>query len=483
MKLCDNKVGFLTIILVHKTEDIMKNVSVKIKLVIGFSAILLIFVGGFLMLLNELHTINMDFTKIHQDMNVLQQLNLNENGEIATRDVVSSIGNGENNVASSINTLYSILVVAILVSFLVIFYITRLLTKPINEMVLVAKQISSGDLRVEELDENRKDEMGALSKTINSMSKSLRLLISKIHEMSGNVTASIEEISATSTKLQSATKQVTTVMEEVASSTENLSKGAQEGAKSIEDMNTRILSVADKTIKVAGNSVDMKKAADEGNHSIQKVIDQMQLIHSSVENTANTISFLGKRSNEIGEIVSVINGISDQTNLLALNASIEAARAGEHGKGFSVVAEEVRKLAEESKQSAGKIAGLIALIQKESSESIQNMTKTKQEVTNGEEVVRQAKHSFEIILDRTHEITDELQEISAVTEEVTAGTDEVAATVNFTAKTTKQTAESILNISELSQGHYASIEDISCSITQLTNMADELEELIGNFKI
>jgi methyl-accepting chemotaxis protein len=248
-------------------------------------------------------------------------------------------------------------------------------------------------------------------------------------------------------------------------------------------MSIGVQEVAISAQNVSDSSVQASEKAREGNQAIQTAIKQMNHIHETVHGSAEIIKGLEERSKEIGQITRVITDISSQTNLLALNAAIEAARAGEHGRGFAVVADEVRKLAKQSNESAKQISDLISMIQVETNKAVQSMKTTTKEVIEGIDVVNTAGTSFEQIENVIKDVVSQIQEVSSEVEQMAFGTGQVVESINMIAKVSEETASRTQNISTATEEQSASMEEISASASSLSIMAEELQMLIRKFKV
>ena len=209
----------------------------------------------------------------------------------------------------------------------------------------------------------------------------------------------------------------------------------------------------------------------------------MENITESFKISSNIVDQLTERSKEIGQIASMITNIADQTNLLALNAAIEAARAGEHGKGFAVVADEVRKLAEQTAVSSKQVSDLIDLIQKDSHSSVQSMNTVSEEVDAGLKQIYDVGKAFKRILLATQNVAQQTNEVSAIAEQMSKSTETVTASVETMAIIAKNSAQSSQNVVASSQEQLASIEEITASSESLTKIALELKGIINTFKI
>lgn len=328
-------------------------------------------------------------------------------------------------------------VLTILFYFFIAFYLVVM--KAINTLHTTAKVVAQGDLTVRvQLDTS--DELSQVAGAFNEMTDSLAGLIATSKETASGANKLSEELASSVEATSSSIDQVAASASEFAGTSQELSNNAQEMATLSEE-------VSDK--------------AKEGELGSQKVTRQMQEISNAVEGMRSDVETLGKRSEEIGKIVGMITDVAAQTNLLALNAAIEAARAGEHGRGFSVVAEEVRKLAEETTQAAEDIATLVQITQQETKETVGNMAKAVEEVRAGSEIVVVSSKSFQEISGSVEQIVNRIEGVSAATEEISAGSQEVAASA---------------------EEQSASMEEINAMAMELRSSMETLMQAVQQFK-
>jgi methyl-accepting chemotaxis protein len=209
----------------------------------------------------------------------------------------------------------------------------------------------------------------------------------------------------------------------------------------------------------------------------------MHTINQTVDGLSKVVGELGERSKEINQIIAVITDIASQTNLLALNAAIEAARAGEHGRGFAVVAEEVRKLAEQSAQSAKQIYQLISTIQEETNLTVQSMDAAKGEVLSGIDVVNTAGNSFAQIERSINNVTVQIQEVSSAVQQMAASSEQIVQSMKMITQISESSSAQTMAVSSATEEQLASMEEITSAANSLTKMAEALQSLIEKFKI
>jgi methyl-accepting chemotaxis protein len=241
--------------------------------------------------------------------------------------------------------------------------------------------------------------------------------------------------------------------------------------------------VANEAQKAAGLSSQVTQRARNGEDIIQEINSKITQLKETVDNSAEVVRRLGKSSVEIGKIVDVIRGISRQTNLLALNAAIEAARAGEHGRGFSVVADEVRALAEQSTNSAIQIVALINDIQTETQTAVDAMEIGTKVVDEGTVLAFSAREAFNEITQSVNQTVNTIHEIAAASEEQAASSQEMTGTMQAVAAISKQNVNGANQVASATKEQRINMENLSMSAAQLEQMADSLTAMVGRFKV
>ncbi|MFC4767641.1 methyl-accepting chemotaxis protein [Effusibacillus consociatus] len=375
-----------------------------------------------------------------------------------------------------------ILAIAFLIGSAVNYFIIISITRPLRALVDASEKISAGDL-TEQVEVKSNDELGQLGMSFNEMAKSLRALIFEVRKTSEQLAASSEELTASSEQTSKATEQIAVTIQEVAGGSEKQARSVEESSKAVNELSIGVQQIAANAQNVSSTAMQASNKALEGNKAIQTAVEQINSISGTVNGLSQMVKGLGERSKEIGQIVEVITGIAEQTNLLALNAAIEAARAGEQGRGFAVVADEVRKLAEQSGQSAQQIAQLITAIQNETNKAVESMESGTKEVSAGIEVISAAGRSFDQILSAVNQVTTQIQEVSAASQQMSAGTEQMVNTISVIAEEAETTSAGMQNVSAASEEQLATMEEISASAAALATMAEELQTLVRKFKI
>ncbi|CUH94868.1 hypothetical protein P22_0934 [Propionispora sp. 2/2-37] len=378
-----------------------------------------------------------------------------------------------------------IIVFSVTIGLLLSWTIVKQILKRLHDAVTFLSDIAAGDFSQNVKAENLQDqsEFGTLSQAVDKMNQNIRALIRQISHTSEQLASSSEELNASAEQSAQASNQVAESITEVAT-------GANQQLHSVNSTTGIVNGIANEMQLAAHNAVNVAAAAEktsqtatDGDHAIHQAIVQMNVIEEKTNATAAVITDLAEKSTEIQQIVETISAISGQTNLLALNAAIEAARAGEAGRGFAVVADEVRKLAEQSAQSAKNIANLIAEVQQKTGSAVTNMQDGIKEVKAGSQAVDRAGASFREILQMIKNISQQVTEISSSIQQISSGSEQMVNAVQEINHAAKNTAEQTQTISAATEEQSASMEEIAASSQHLANMAENLQNVIRQFKI
>lgn len=374
-----------------------------------------------------------------------------------------------------------VIIIALLVGLISTF--TLNISKAIDQMKDFANKLAEGDFAKCEFNINREDEIGSLGRALVSMRDRLRDVISKVSSSAQMVAASSEELTASSHESSQASAQIIKVITDVAMDADKQVLSVETALGTVERIVKEIDNMSKSSAEMAGKASEMAEKAGVGNQIVNKAIGQMDSLGKSVDTSSVLIGQLGERSKEIGEIVNTISGIAGQTNLLALNAAIEAARAGEHGRGFAVVADEVRKLAEQSQVSAKHISELIGKIQNDTQSVVKSMNVGTTEVKAGAEAVNNAGTIFRDIYKMIGEVNREIIATQKAVEEMIKASNEADVAVMEIEEISKKTAEGTGTASAATEEQSATIQEVAGASRALAELAQELQKLVNSFKI
>jgi methyl-accepting chemotaxis protein len=339
-----------------------------------------------------------------------------------------------------------------------------------------------------------------------------------VNNATSQIATSIFQVANEASEQSKTTNEALLITEQIKAAVDQVAIGAQSQASSVSDtvggvnkLAAAIEKVSENARAVAEVASETSETANHGKETVEKAIDGMQKIKETVLDSASKIQALGEKSKQIGEIIEVIDDIAEQTNLLALNAAIEAARAGEHGKGFAVVADEVRKLAERSARATGEIAELIKGIQSETMAAVSAMEKGTAEVESGGKLAQNAGAAIaemmaaikQVVMQiaqvskkadqmaaASSQVSNAIGQIAAVSEENSATTEEVASSVSqlvnavdSIAAISQESAASAEEVSASAEEQSASVQEIASHVQALAAMSDELDKLVASFNL
>lgn len=379
--------------------------------------------------------------------------------------------------------LMAISIISIVIGIVSVIIIIRVVIMPLKKLAGAVDQIATGDLTVDDVVVKSKDEVATIATSFNVMKSSLRELISVANQNAEQLSVISRELTTSTAQVSSTSTTVASSIEQITESTQGSSQIAIDTSVAMDETAFGIQNIAESTQTVHNEAQNTQAVASKGLVTIADAKEQMQDIYSSTKLTTELISKLIAHSEQIQSISNVITDITDQTNLLALNAAIEAARAGEHGKGFAVVADEVRKLAEQSKSSANLIVNLTSEILHETKNVEGAVAESLQRVEAGVKVIEVAGDSFNQITGAVENMTMRIADASAVTEQISAATEEVSASVSELASNVSGVAGNTEEIAQQIGEQVASIQEINAVSTELEIKAEELAQAIAKFKI
>jgi methyl-accepting chemotaxis protein len=379
---------------------------------------------------------------------------LNDMGTLATKDLDAS----RKKLADSSDTLITILLfcsgIAALLTTGYGIYVARNLSTRLNRVANAMGVVADGDLSTR-LRIYGDDEIGDMGKSINRMLDSFNSMINSIK--------------GTALQVASAAGQLYSTAEQMATGTEEVAAQTGTVATASEEMAATSTEIANNCGSAAEEARHASEAALSGTSIVQETIRRMRLIAEQVKESATTVESLGARSDQIGEIIGTIEDIADQTNLLALNAAIEAARAGEQGRGFAVVADEVRALAERTTKATKEIGAMIRTIQNETRDAVSTMESGVREVEDGTSEAAKSGAALEEILGKINAVTMQISQVATAAEQQTATTTEISHNV-------QQITEVVLETSKGAQ-------ESATAASRLSQLAEELRNMMEQFKV
>jgi len=377
----------------------------------------------------------------------------------------------------------TVIILAILTALSIGLLIASMISKPINQVVDNLKEVADGNLKVENIDNNSKDEIGALAQALNTTVGRLKSLVGEVMGSVEDISASAEEMSASSEQTAQGAQQTATSTTQLAQGAQEISRNVEDGATNINKMNKAIQGVSEEAKTVAKLGNDSETNANEGAEHVKKAVNKIDSIKKVSEDISINISELGQLSSEIEQIVDLIKNIAGQTNLLALNAAIEAARAGEHGKGFAVVADEVKKLAGQSAGATEKITSMIKEIQNKTHLAVTTMNKVTHEVEEGVFVINDAGTALDHIITQVKAANVKIQGITNEIDGVAKNSEDMVKMIENISAITEETAASAEEISSITEEQTASLEEISASSQTLAGISEKLTQQVSVFKI
>ncbi|MFB9325515.1 methyl-accepting chemotaxis protein [Paenibacillus aurantiacus] len=392
--------------------------------------------------------------------------------------ITEAIGQGKRDLLIVLITL-GVVIASALYLFLSFYWTVR---ANVNELRKASERLAEGDLTTRaELD--TKDEMIHIAHAFNRMGEAFRAMIGANKEMSAQVALASDNLASSSGESSAGSERIVELLQRIAAGSDEQAETATGTSRVIGEMTAGIAQMASASDNVSQAAAEAESAALSGVGTVREATRQMKEIGRSVEASADIVKLLTEQCREIDAIVKFISEIASQTQLLALNASIEAARAGEQGAGFMVVATEVRNLAEQTKQSAGRIVGVVRAINVSGTEALQSIEAGVSEAEKGRQTMNETEAAFERIAEAVRSAAGQMQEVSAASRQMAASTLSVSEAIADMVHVASEAKSHTHAASASSQEQLAIMEEITASSEDLRATAHELQQLIARFKV
>ncbi|MEC2197535.1 methyl-accepting chemotaxis protein [Bacillus subtilis] len=381
--------------------------------------------------------------------------------------------------------IYTALLVAAstLISIFIWLYITRNIVKPIIRMKESANHIAEGDLSNDMEPLNSKDELGDLNEALQKMVGNLRDIVGYSKDISSRVLSSSQVLATATNETRSGSKHITETMNEMAEGSEQQAQDAVTIAESMNEFTENIDKAYNHGITISDTSQNVLELAVSGNENMATSLQQMKTIHHIVQEAVHKVRSLEQHSQDINKLVQVINGIAEQTNLLSLNAAIEAARAGESGKGFAVVADEVRKLADGVSDSVQDITRIVNGTQQEIHTVITYLESSFTEVEKGTENLTDTGQAMQHIKQSVTHVADSIKEVTDGLKQLTNQSITINQSIENIASVSEESAAGIEETFSITEQSAHSMDQVLLNAEELEQLANELNEKMGQFTI
>lgn len=382
-----------------------------------------------------------------------------------------------------LNVILIIIGITLFIGTVIIWLFANKLSKPIQSVTNHLGYLATGDLTQEPIEIKVKDETGQLANALNQLQYNLVEMISGVSHASEVITTQSEELTHSAGEVKTGTEQIASTMEELATGTESQAGNAADLSSAMGTFVKRIAEANENGDYIQRSSIEVIKLTNDGSALMEASTSQMEMIDKIVHDAVIKVEGLDKHSQDISELVLVIQGIAEQTNLLALNAAIEAARAGEQGKGFAVVADEVRKLAEQSSVSVTNITEIVDRIQTESSLVAASLQHGYKEVEEGTNQIETTGETFKKISIAIGEMVEKINLVSENLDQIASNSHSMSGSIEEIAAISEESAAGVEQTSASSQQASSAMEEVAVSSEDLAKLAEELNGLVQRFTL
>lgn len=381
------------------------------------------------------------------------------------------------------------LLVVVVVSVLIIcgtvwLLVNRFMVKPIHDVAETLDRIGGGDLtqRVS-LDVDRQDIWGMVARGVDNMTTNLQNLVDQVVTTSDKVAVTSGDFVHSAQETSKASEQVTLSLQDISQGVDEEARMLRNIGGTMEDITMAIGEVEQVVKSMTSDFASASELVSSGSVMVKDTVSQMNELADNVGSSSVVINELEHRSGKVGEIIQIITEIAGQTNLLALNAAIEAARAGEHGLGFAVVANEVRKLADQSNQAALEIQEIISFVQADTQQAVESMSKSTQLVESGMASVNQTGQVFEAIVKTIREVSGNVEMVDAIVQEVNLNAKEIWERVQGIIQISEESSANVQSIAAATEEQNAIMEELALSSEELNRLSGNLREALTKFTV
>ncbi|MBT2677598.1 methyl-accepting chemotaxis protein [Bacillus sp. ISL-35] len=415
-----------------------------------------------------------------RDMNIEK---LNQLQTVILDDRSKIMNENHSSIASMIRNTFILIITAFIISSVAMYFVSRSISKNLKDVVAYCKKLAAGELNVKALQAKSKDEVGQIIQAMNQLSGNLKASISSILASSDQVTEMSRNLKENAEATTEANNEITTSIMQVASASDEQVKISERTNEAVENVSSQLIKVTGSMHETLQTTTNTKQKIEQGKLYAINVTEQMDEINGKVTELANVIHSLKNNSQEIHRIIEIITDISNQTNLLALNAAIEAARAGEHGKGFGVVAQEVRKLAEQSAGAADSIRAILEQTGKETNQAVNVMDESQVTVQKGNELVGKVADIFTEIAQSIEEVGLKGDTVSSAVMSANEKIEFMAQSANDVITASSNSAQFLEQVAATTEEQNATMQELLESSSKLSSMAEDLRKSFSSFKL
>lgn len=374
-------------------------------------------------------------------------------------------------------------VVSIIIGLIVMILISRVVSTNLKKVVRLTQDIADGNLNAASVDYEGSDEIGQLTGAVNALRANMQNVIHKVTEASMSVSASSEELTQSAREVKDSSEQMVLTMEGLAAGSETQANSALNLSEQMHSFVESVRTSQTESQRISDTSQEVLKLTSDGSDLMKQSVTQIDKIDVIVADAVQKVQGLDQQSDRISKLVQVVKDIADQTNLLALNAAIEAARAGEHGKGFAVVADEVRKLAEQVTNSVTEITNIVTFIQVETHDVVNSLNSGYKEVKSSITQIEQTGESFELIDKSISSMASNISEVANRMNDIATSSEQMNNLIGDIAAVSEESAAGVEQSSASTQQTSSSMDEVSRNADELSRLAEQLNEEISVFKL